>query len=150
MQLRYVHPDGVMKIIKELKNSKSTGTDNIDTKLVAEDILPAITHIINLSIRQQEFQDSSKLAKVILLLKKGDPLVPKNYRPVALLPILNKILDKAVLLQIVDYLDSNHLIHPNHYGCRKGHNTATALIQMYDKWVEDVEEGKLVGVMCCI
>ena len=50
-------------------------------------------------------------------------------------------------MQIVDFLDSNHLIHPNRHGCRSGHNTATDLIQMYNKWVEDVEEGKLVGVM---
>jgi hypothetical protein len=150
MKLKSVHPDDVMKIIRDLKNSKSTGTDDIDTKiikLVAGDILPAVTHIVNLSIREKEFPNLWKLSKVVPLLKKGDPLVPKNYRPVALLPILSKILEKAVFMQIVDYLDSNHLLHPNHHGCRSGHNTATALIQMYDRWVEDVEEGKLVGVM---
>ena len=120
MRLRPVHPEEVSKIIKDLKNSKSTGTDNIDTKiikLIADDIVPAVTHIVNLSIRQKEFPNSWKMAKVTPLLKKGDPLAPKNYRPVALLPILSKILEKAIFLQIVDYLDSNHLIHPNHHGC---------------------------------
>ena len=60
LTLKPVHPDQVMNILKDLKNSKPTGTDNIDTKiikLVAEDILTALTHIINLSIRHQEFPD---------------------------------------------------------------------------------------------
>ena len=47
--LGVVHPDEVLKVIKALKNSNSTETDNIDTyiiKLVAQDILPPITHIL--------------------------------------------------------------------------------------------------------
>ena len=88
-----------------------------------------------------------KQAKVAPLLKKGDLLIPKNYRPVALLPILSKILEKVVFQQIVEYLDSNKLLSPLHHGCRSVHNTATALIQMYDQWVEEVEAGQMVGVM---
>ena len=150
MKFRAVTLDEVLDIIKALKNSKSTGVDNLDTwtiKLVAEDILPAITHILNLSISQSKFPTMWKQAKVVPSLKKGDPLIPKNYRPVALLPILSKILEKAVFLQIVEYLDSNNLLSPNHHGCRRWHNTATALIQMYDQWVEEVEAGQMVGVM---
>ena len=149
-KFRPVTPDQVMKIISKLKNSKSTGVDYIDTKtikLVASEILPAITHIINISINQGTFPMIWKQAKVIPLLKKGDSLSPKNYRPVALLPIFSKILEKAVFIQIVEYLDHNKLLHPNHHGSRSGHNTATALIQMYDQWIEEVDEGKMVGVM---
>ena len=53
-----VNPDKVLKIIKSLKNSRSTGLDNIDPyfiKLVASDILPALTHVINLSISEGIF-----------------------------------------------------------------------------------------------
>ena len=102
---------------------------------------------MNLSITHSIFPSLWKTSKVVPLLKKGDPLTPKNYRPVALLPIFSKILEKAVFLQLVEYLDSNGLLNPNHHGSRHGHNTATALIQMYDQWVEEVEQGKMVGVM---
>ena len=88
-----------------------------------------------------------KHAKVVPLLKKGDPLIPKNYRPVALLPIFSKILERVVFNQLVTYFDSNGLIHPNHHGSRSGHSTTTALIQMYDSWVEEVDVGNMVGVM---
>ena len=130
-----VHPDKVLKIIENLKNSKSSGMDYLDTyiiKLVAKDILPAITHILNLSIKDSRFPEPWKRAKVIPLLKKGDPLDPKNYRPVALLPVISKILERAIFQQLITYLNENSLLHPNHHGSRRGHNTATALIQMYE------------------
>ena len=145
-----VKQEDVMKIISRLKNSKSSGVDYIDTatlKLVAREILPAITHIINLSISQGTFPTIWKHSKVIPLLKKGDPLSAKNYRPVALLPILSKILEKAVFIQIVEYLEQNKLLHHNHHGSRSGYNTATALIQMYDQWTQEVDDGRMVGVM---
>jgi hypothetical protein len=150
LALKTVNPEEVLKVIKSLKNSKSTGTDNIDTwviKLVASDILPALTHIINLSIMQSKFPTMWKHAKVVPLLKKGDRLTPQNYRPVALLPVFSKILERIVFNQLVKYLDDQGLIHPNHHGSRPGHSTATALIQMYDTWVEEVDDGNLVGVM---
>ena len=148
--LRPVTPQEVEKLIASLKNSKSTGVDYIDTwviKLVAKEILPALTHIVNLSISQSEFPTIWKTAKVVPLLKKGDPLIAKNYRPVALLPIFSKVLEKAVFLQFIEYLDGNALLNPNHHGARHGHNTATALVQMYDQWAEEVDEGMMVGVM---
>ena len=42
--------------------------------------------------------------------------------------------------QLVEYLEKNNLIHPNLHGSRSGHNTSTALNQLYDRWVEEVEE----------
>ena len=40
-------------------------------------------------------------------------------------------------------------MHPNIHGSRAGHSTATALTQLYDNWVEEVEQGKMVGVLLC-
>ena len=76
--LQAVRPDEVFKVITALKNSKSTGTDNIDTfiiKLVAQDILAPL---INTSILTATFSSSWKHAKVVPLLKKGDPLIAKK------------------------------------------------------------------------
>ena len=59
------------------------------------------------------------------------------------------MLEKAVFEQLVKYLEHNGLIHPNLHGSRAGHSTATALTQMYDNWVEEVDKGKMVGVLLC-
>ena len=120
-------------------------------KLAADLIAPALAHIINLSIRASTFTDIWKYAKVIPLLKSSvcDPLLSKSYRPVALLPILSKIMDKLVFSQLSKYLEENNIIHPNLHGSIPGHSTATALIQLYDRWVEEVEDDKMVGVLLC-
>ena len=79
LKFRPVHPDEVLEIIMNLKNSKSSGLDEIDTytiKLIAKDILPAITHVVNLSVREASFPSSWKKSKVVPLLKKGDTLDP--------------------------------------------------------------------------
>ena len=54
---------------------------------------------------------------------------------------------KGYFNQLVIYLEENKLLHPNHHGGRKGHSTTTALVQMYNDWIEHLEEGHLVGIM---
>ena len=69
-QLQAVHPETVEKILSGLKNSKSGGLDTIDTftlKLAGPYILPAITHLVNLSIASQTFPTMWKTAKIIPL-----------------------------------------------------------------------------------
>ena len=143
-----------LKVIQGLRNSSATGADYIDTrtvKVAAKQIAPALTHIINLSISTSTFPSLWKYAKVVPLLKSptADTLLPKSYRPVALLPILSKVLEKIVFSQFVEYLEENNLIHPNLHGSRAAHSTSTALIQLYDKWADDTENDKMVGVLIC-
>ena len=57
-KLKFVHPDQIYEIISKMKNSKTVGIDNIDSfiiKLVASELTPAITHIVNLSIQSGKF-----------------------------------------------------------------------------------------------
>ena len=44
-------------------------------------------------------------------------------------------------------MNNNELFHPNHHGFRAQHSTTTAMIQLYDTWVEAVERGEMAGVM---
>jgi hypothetical protein len=147
--LSAVHPDEVEKIVSGLNNSTAFGLDNIDTfaiKLIKSEIVPALTHIINLSISTQEFPSYWKKSKIIPLHKKDDLLNPKNYRPVAIVPIFSKVLQRVIFNQLLEYLTKNELIHPNHHAYRSSHSTTTALIQMYDVWLQSLEAKQLAGV----
>ena len=98
-----VHPDTVHWIVKNLKNSKASGWDNIDTyiiKLIGQDIVPALTHIVNTSITTAVFPACYKTSKIIPLLKSTqlDKLDPSSYRPVSLLSVASKILERVVFL----------------------------------------------------
>ena len=141
-----VHPDEVEKIVSGLNNSTAFGLDNIDTFAIKTEIVPALTHIINLSISTQEFPSYWKKSKIIPLHKKDDLLNPKNYRPVAIVPIFSKVLERVIFNQLLEYLTTNHLIHLNHHAYRSSHSTTTALIQMYDVWLQSLEAKQLAGV----
>ena len=148
--LKSVHPDDIKKMIANLKNSKSCGSDNIDTyvlKLAQDELTPVITHIVNLSIEQKVFPSQWKTAKVIPLHKKEEKIYPKNFRPVSLLCIFSKILERAVFAQVVDYLESNNLLHPSHHGFRSKHNTTTALAQMFEVWLEAFDDNEISAVI---
>ena len=151
LSLKTVTPFEVDEIVKKLKNSKSCGLDNIDTyivKLTRKFIVPALTHIVNLSITTQTFPKAYKVAKVVPLYKgkEADITNPKSYRPVALLPIVSKILERVVKKQVSDYMDKNQFWHPQHHAYRSHHSTTTAILSMYDSWVEAAENGKLAGI----
>ena len=80
-----VSPDIVNTIVSKLKNSKSSGLDNIDSyilKLFRKEIVNPLTHIVNLSIMYSVYPASYKVDKVVPLYKgKGGLLEPSSYRP---------------------------------------------------------------------
>ena len=130
----------------DLRGSKATGLDLIDVKnmkTVAEEMVPCLAHIVNISISTNIFPDTYKHAKVVPLLKSPEksPLSCSSYRPVALLPVISRVLEKALFTQVSNYLETNNLLHPNHHGGRKWHNTTTAPIQMNNEWLAAAEDG---------
>ena len=95
LEFQYATVPKICKVLKGLSNSKSTSTDglnNFSVKLIAAYIAPPLQHVISLSLLQQKFPHSWKFAKLIPLHKKGDLLDRQNYRPVALLSPLSKVL----------------------------------------------------------
>ena len=70
----------------------------------------------NLSIEHKKFPTKWKIAKIVPLYKgKGSKLDSKNFRPVAILPVLSKVLERAMFLQIIKYMDSNNYFNPSHH-----------------------------------
>ena len=64
----------------------------------------------------------------------------------AILCILSKVIERVVFLQIVEYMNRNYFFHPNHRGFRADHSPTSAMVQMYDTWVQAVDKGELTGV----
>ena len=70
-----------------------------------------------------------------------------NYRPVSLLSVVSKVLERCIFIQMVDYLEGNGLLHPSHHGFRAKHSTVSALVQMYDTWIEAFEDDEVSAVI---
>ena len=62
--------------------------------------------------------DRLKIAKVIPLHKSGNKALPDNYRPISVLPVLSKILERVVYEQIADYLENNKMLTSCQFGFR--------------------------------
>ena len=88
-------------IIKNLKFKKTPGYDNIDAKIIKELPTKAVRFIailINACLRLAYFPDQWKVAQIIMILKPGkDPGIVSSYRPISLLPIISKILERLFL-----------------------------------------------------
>lgn len=88
------------------------------------------------------------ICKVVPIPKnKKMPFSGPNSRPISLLPILGKIMERIVYEQIQSYFMNNDLITTFQHAYRGKHSTATALTQMVDDWYKDMEERKIIGVV---
>ncbi len=95
-----------------------------------DEILPALTKIVNLSLKLGEIPKELKLAIIKPLLKKlGLELIKKYYRPVSKLAFLGKLIERAVALQIVDHLQANNLMDIFQSAYKMYHSTETALLK---------------------
>ena len=65
----------------------------------------------------------------------------------AILSPLGKVLEKIVYEQIYSHFSNNKIFHPNLHGYRGNRSTQTALLQMYDRWVEAAAAGQVSGVV---
>ena len=150
VSIRHISIKKVNKLLKNLKNSKSTSIDGLDNycvKLAADIIDKPVHHILTLSLLYNKFPSCWKYSKVIPLHKKGCTLECKNYRPVAILSPLSKILERVVYEQLYNYFCRNKIFHPNLHGFRHGRSTQTALLTMYDRWVKAAVAEQVSGVV---
>jgi hypothetical protein len=145
-----ITPFEVCKIIDRLDVNKSTGLDGISAKIlkICRDCLtPAIASIINSSIETGEFPDELKVAGVIPLHKGGTRDDPNNYRPISILPTISKIFERHIANQMQAFFEKFDIIHEFQSGFRKQHSCQTSLIRLIDSWLNDIDNGKMVGVL---
>ena len=122
-------------IINSLKTKVLFGIDIISNKLlkgVKEVIVIPLTILINQMLMTGVFPNLLKISKVIPLYKKTDNTNMSNYRLIALLLSISKILKKVIMLQFTKYLDENNLICEKQYGFRKNHSTEYATLHIVD------------------
>ena len=132
-------------------DSTCSGTDNLDSrilKLVVHSVATPICHIFNQCLNRGVHPTVWKEAKIIPLPKdKNKTFTGPNSRPISILPLLSKIIEKIVFKQVMDYFSNNDLLSPFQHAYREGHSTSTALLQMNDDWLSSMDNRKLVGAV---
>ena len=136
----------VLRYIKETRKTHCS-LDPINVSKLGEAYeatAPAVTTIINLSFTEGHFVASEKRGLIRPYLKKIglDANNLSNYRPVTNLSHLSKIMERAMLDQLVPYLEEVGVVPCSQSAYRKLHSTETALCKIYNDLVNNTCSGK--------
>ena len=137
-QFHPITQGNVTQTIDSLYPKTSTGIDNISSKLLKrtkDSITAPLTIIINQMMTSGIFPGALKT--------KVDESSLSNYKPIALLPSISKIFEKAILTQLTLYLEDNKIIHPHQYGFRKRHSTGYAALHITNYINYNMDVGKI-------
>ena len=133
--------DEVLSLIKEIDTSKSSSVEHLSSK-VLKDAFIALPHVLvkifNVSLATGIVPDTWKYATIIPLKKCGNSQDVNNLRPISLLPIQGKLLEKIMHKQIMNHLECNSLLDPNQGGFRANHSTRGTISQFTEKLYKHV------------
>ena len=134
--------DEITSICKKLNSDSSSGHDDIKpdiVKNVAGLIARPLAHIFNLSFITGIIPDSLKIAKVVPIFKKGEQDSFSNYRPISILPIFSKILERLVHKRLYAFISSYNILHENQFGFRPNLSCDMALLHAYNHIVTNLD-----------
>ena len=139
--IAHISEQEVVDLIASLPN-KSPGHASIPLKflkIVADIIAVPLCRIINLSFTKGVFPELIKTAKVIPSFKGGSTADVNNYRPISLLSIFDKIIEKLMHKQLYAFLEQHEVLFENQFGFRKKCSTAHSLIEITEKIKESID-----------
>ena len=111
----------IENIIKSL-NPVGGGIDKISTKIILgtyKSCLHHLTYFFNLCLHTATFPDRLKVALVIPIFKSGDKHRFTNYRPISLLSVFSKILEKLLHDNLSSFLEETSILFEHQFGFRK-------------------------------
>lgn len=140
----------VMALLMHIDERKATGSDQIPARVLkncATVLAPSLAILINASMTSGVVPSIMKLADVRPLFKSGDRELAKNYRPISLLPIVSKVLEKAVHKRLSRFLAANSLLPPNQFAYRPNHSTEDAVTLAVDRYLAAADNHLHTGVV---
>ena len=103
----------------------------------------AITEVMNTSIKYSIFPSRWKAAIVIPIPKCDNPTSEKDFRPISLLCVFSKILEKIIAAQLIEYLVNTSLFDKFQSAYRKFHSTTTALLYILDQITRALDKNEI-------
>ena len=131
----YISTEDIVSAIKEIKPGSSAGPDGIPATLL-KNIPGAVAEPLalmwNSSLSHGVVPKFYKESRICPVHKKGDKIVPENYRPISLTSHIVKIIERIIRNKIVQYLEANKIISRHQHGFRSGRSTLTQLLAHMD------------------
>ena len=125
----------ILDIIIAQDPKKACGYDEINNKIIkktSSTVAPFLEVLFNACLSQGIYPECFKLAQVTPLFKGGDKTVLGSYRPISLLPAMSKILEKVILVRMMNFLDEHDVIAKEQFGFRPKFTTEYAILDIYE------------------
>ena len=133
----------ISNIILKLNSKKAHGCDEISIamlKLCTPAVAKPLNMIFDKCLSEGVFPNAWKFANVQPIHKKDSRQIKSNYRPISLLPVCGKILEKIVFDDLYAFLNNNNLISSDQSGFRPGDSTINQLISITTNIFEAFED----------
>ncbi len=140
----------VLRLLLSLDVTKSSGPDGISAKMLkatATSIAPSLCKLFNLSITTGQFPAAWIISNVVPIPKDGDKSVPNNYRPISLLSIVSKLLERHIHGKVMEHLSESQPLSDHQWGGCSGKSTTHALLSATSEWFELLDAGEKVGAI---
>ena len=140
----------ITNILCSLNASHACDVNNLNMiflKTHASTLIPIFHHLVNLCIRQSVFPAMWKMAQITTIFKSDDPINVSNYRPIAILPTISKLLEKALYNQLVNYLEDKKLLSDHQHGFRPMRSTMSALLLFTEQIRASLNKGQITGAV---
>ena len=110
-------------------------------------LLDPLTYIYNLSIETGVVPTHLKLAKVLPIYMNGLRTQPSNYRPISMLSVFDKMLERIMYKRFFSFLDKHNILNRYQFGFRPKHSTTLSLIEVMDEIYKNLDNGYMsVGI----
>lgn len=141
----FLHPvtqNEVTAIIQRLDNKKAHGVDDINAKTLKECvtvIAPALTHLINVCFGTGQYPNGLKIARVVAIHKSGPKDNINNYRPISILPTMNKVVERCIFNRLDTFLTKKRFFLRQQHGFRPGMSTKTATCEIVNRIQKEMD-----------
>lgn len=150
LDANFISYDGVLNLLLRLKVKPSTGPDCIPNAFLrryAETLAKFLVTIFQCSIKSASLPIDWKLGRILLILKKGDPQIIPNYRPISMTSSCCKMLEHIIAICITNFLDEHHILSPFQHNFRKGLSTVTQLVSVVHFFTSVLDKAGQVDVI---
>ena len=134
----------VEKLLCSLKVKTSTGPDGISSHMLrnrAFSISSSLHKLFNPSLSSGHFPTEWKSSNITPVYKSGNKNLVSNYRPISLLPIPSKVLERIVHNRLLCHLITNSILSPRQFGFRPRSSTQKALLLATHDWQRYLDLG---------
>ena len=136
----------VLHNLLEIPTSKSSGMTNLNADFLVKAIrflLTEFTHLYNIIIKKGIFPDEWKIATVTPIPKIPHPQKCGDLRPISILPLPGRVLEKIVSSKMTKHLEDTGYLAEQQCGFRKNRSTTQALSILLDELLKCMNEGEI-------